>query len=65
MDDALTNLCYEMGGRRYLYGYHKLTRDQIVKHYGTETIAAWNKIKDTLDPKHLLNIGVIEHLDDF
>ena len=65
MDDALTNLCYEMGGRRYLYGYHKLTRDQIVKHNGTETIAAWNKIKDALDPRHLLNIGVIEHLDDF
>jgi FAD/FMN-containing dehydrogenase len=64
MDDELTNLCYAMGGRRYLYGYHTLTRDQVVQHYGAETIAAWNKIKGALDPKHLLNIGVIEHLDD-
>ncbi|MDB5904561.1 MAG: FAD-binding protein [Betaproteobacteria bacterium] len=65
MADELTALCYEMNGRRYLYGYHNLTPAQVVKHYGTDTITKWNRLKNELDPKHLLNIGVIPHLDTF
>jgi len=64
MCDALTDLCYAMGGRRYLYGYHNLSPAQVRQQYGDSTIAEWNKIKADLDPKHLLNIGVIEHLDE-
>jgi FAD/FMN-containing dehydrogenase len=64
MDDELTNLCYAMKGRRYLYGYHNLTREQVVQHYGADVIAKWNKLKQALDPKRLLNVGVVEHLDE-
>lgn len=59
----LTELVYEMGGKRYLYGVHDLTEDQVEKQFGRETIENWNRLKDELDPKHLLNIGVIERLD--
>jgi len=64
MCDELTNLTYAMGGRRYLYGYHKLTREQVVRHFGTDVIRKWNALKRQVDPKSLLNTGVIEHLDD-
>jgi len=63
MITEINDLVYEMDGKTYLYGTHKLTLDQIEKHFGKEVIKKWNKIKDELDPKHLLNIGVIEHLD--
>src|SRR5260221_9217108 len=63
MVKALTDLCYDLGGIRYLYGIHNLTKVQIEKQYGHSTIQRWNEIKDQLDPKHLLNIGVVEHLD--
>ena len=59
----LTQVCYEMGGKRYLYGIHDLSREQVEKQFGRRTINHWQKLKDELDPKHLLNIGVIEHLD--
>lgn len=59
----LTDLIYELKGKRYLYGVHKLSKKQIVQQFGKKTIAKWQDLKDELDPKHLLNIGVIEHLD--
>ena len=31
--------------------------------FGKNIIKKWQKIKDELDPNHLLNIGVIENLD--
>ncbi len=64
MIKELSDLVYELDGKRYLYGVHDLSKAQIEKHYGRDTIHQWQKLKDKLDPKHLLNIGVIEHLDD-
>ncbi len=63
LSNELSNLVYEIGGKKYLYGLHNLTKKQVEKHYRREIINKWQKIKDRLDPKHLLNIGVIEHLD--
>ncbi len=63
--DYLNDLTYELGGKRYMHGYHKLSKLQVEKQYGLDIIKKWNKIKDELDPKHLLNIGVIEHLDNY
>ncbi len=63
MINEIDNLLYSMGGKRYLYGYHDLSPQQIEQHFGKDIIEKWNKIKTELDPKHLLNIGVIEHLD--
>lgn len=60
----LTDLVYELGGKTYLYGFHDLTKKQVEQQFGSDVIEKWQKIKDELDPKHLLNIGVIEHLDD-
>lgn len=62
----LTEAVYsdEIRGRRYLYGYNTITRDQVEKHYGRTVLQEWQKIKDQLDPKHLLNIGVIPNLDE-
>jgi FAD/FMN-containing dehydrogenase len=59
----LTDLVYSCEGRRYLYGTHALTREQVEKHYGRSCLNQWQKLKDQNDPKHLLNIGVIEHVD--
>lgn len=66
MAKELTDLVYSDGirGRRYLYGYNQLTREQVERHYGRDVLERWQKIKDELDPKHLLNIGVIPHLDE-
>lgn len=64
MIDELTKLCFELGGKRYLYGSHRLTKDQVEKQFTKSVIDEWNKIKNKLDPHHLLNIGVIEHLDN-
>lgn len=59
----LTELCYDLGGKRYLYGIHSLSKEQIEKHFGKDIIAKWAELKAKYDSKHLLNIGVIEHLD--
>jgi FAD/FMN-containing dehydrogenase len=64
MCDELTNLTYEMGGRRYLYGYHKLTRQQVIQQFGMDVIRKWNDLKKEVDPNGLLNMGVIRHLDE-
>jgi len=63
MVKELTDLVYDLDGKRYLYGIHSLSRPQVEKQFGRKAIQAWQKIKDKLDPKHLLNIGVIEQLD--
>lgn len=65
MTKELHAMLFEHGGRIYLYGYHDLTKHQLEKQFGRETIHHWQKIKDKLDSKHLLNIGVIEHLDNW
>jgi len=66
MCDELTNLTYKYGGRRYLYGYHKLTPKQLVQHYGEPVIREWNRLKREVDPNQLLNMGVISRdLDEF
>jgi hypothetical protein len=61
----LTDVIYsdEIRGRRYLYGYNIVTRDQIERHYGRAVLHKWQQLKDQHDPKHLLNIGVIPNLD--
>lgn len=59
----LDDFCYEIGGKRYMYGYHNLTKEQVISQYGLDVIRKWNKIKNQLDPKGLLNKDVIEHLD--
>jgi FAD/FMN-containing dehydrogenase len=67
MCDELTALTYNMGGRRYLYGYHKLTHAQLIAQYGSaEVIETWNGLKKTVDPKGRLNMGVVcRELDEF
>jgi FAD/FMN-containing dehydrogenase len=66
MCDRLTDLTYRLGGRRYLYGYHRLTMDQLELQFGADTIREWNRIKRDLDPKGLLNMGVFgRELDEF
>ncbi|HEX7154274.1 MAG TPA: FAD-binding oxidoreductase [Thermoanaerobaculia bacterium] len=62
--DELTNLTYAMGGRRYLYGYHRITRQQVIQQYGMGVIRQWNDLKKQVDPHGLLNMGVLEHLDE-
>ncbi len=64
MSRELTDHVYACGGRRYLYGTHDLTREQVETHYGRSTLDRWQALKDEHDPHHLLNIGVIEHLDE-
>jgi cytokinin dehydrogenase len=63
MVDELTELGYSLGGKRYLYGIHNLKKKHVVKQFGKDVLNEWQCIKDELDPKHLLNRGVIEHLD--
>jgi hypothetical protein len=62
----LTEVVYadDIRGRRYLYGYNTVTRDQVERHYGRDVLQQWQQFKDQLDPKHLLNIGVIPNLDE-
>lgn len=59
----LTDLVYKLGGKRYLYGLHDMTAAQVEQHFGASIITRWNQLKTEHDPKKLLNIGVIEHLD--
>ena len=65
MAQELTDYIYsdEIQGRRYLYGFNRLTRAQVERHFGRDVLQKWQTIKDALDPNHLLNIGVIDHLD--
>jgi len=63
MIDEVTDLAYSLGGIRYLYGVHNLTRSQMEQHYGADTIKKWQELKSKTDPKMLLNIGVVPHLD--
>ncbi len=63
MVSDLTDLCYELGGKRYLYGVHGLTQVQLEKHFGKDILQKWGELKQKYDPRKLLNIGVIEHLD--
>ncbi len=62
--ENLGDACYQMGGKKYLYGTHSLTREQVEKQYGRETLDTWKRIKSQTDPKGLMNRGVIPHLDD-
>lgn len=64
MCDELTDLTYAMGGRRYLYGYHRIKREQVIQQYGMDVIRQWNDLKKQVDPNGLLNMGVIRHLDE-
>ncbi|MES2930503.1 MAG: FAD-binding oxidoreductase [Patescibacteria group bacterium] len=61
--NELTAFCYSMGGKRYLYGWHQLTKAQVEQQFGKKAIGQWNEIKKRVDPKGLLNRGVIEYLD--
>jgi FAD/FMN-containing dehydrogenase len=64
MSRDISDLAYRCGGLRYLYGTHALTIAQVEQHYGRDVLEQWQRLKDEHDPKHLLNIGVVEHLDD-
>ncbi len=66
MAQELTDYIYsdDIRGRRYLYGYNQLTREQVERHFGRDVLEKWQTIKDRLDPKHLLNIHVIPNLDE-
>jgi cytokinin dehydrogenase len=63
MNEEITDLVYELGGKKYLYSQHNLSRHQVEQHFGREVLERWQQLKDKYDPKRLLNIGVIEHLD--
>ena len=64
LTDKLTDICYELGGKRYMYGTRNLTKAQVIKQYGAKYIKRWNKIKKELDPQGLLNPNSIPYLDD-
>jgi FAD/FMN-containing dehydrogenase len=63
MTNELTDFCYSIGGKRYMYGLHNLSREDVEKQYAPKDIERWNELKKVYDPKNLLNIGVIENLD--
>ena len=55
----LTKITYQLKGKRYLYGIHKLSDQELEYQFGGETLNKWFEIKKELDPKNLLNRGVI------
>ena len=63
MIQKLDDLAYSLGGKKYLYGVHNLTKDQINKQFGAEVVEKWSRLKKKFDPKNLLNIEAIENLD--
>lgn len=59
----MSDLCYLLGGKRYLYSTHSLSESDILQQYGKDTIKKWNILKKQYDPKWLLNLEVIPHVD--
>jgi cytokinin dehydrogenase len=57
--NTLTKICFDLGGKRYLYGIHSLDDHSLEKQFGKSTLVKWGKIKRELDPKNLLNTDVI------
>jgi hypothetical protein len=55
----LTKLTYQLNGKRYLYGIHNLSQDNLEKQFGKETLETWVRLKKEVDPKNLLNSHVI------
>lgn len=60
----LTDEAIRLGGKRYLYGVHAMSKEQTIAQFGDGIIRAWNDAKRRTDPKALLNRGVIPHLDE-
>lgn len=52
---VLTDLCFEAGGKRYLYGINTLSESQKELQFGKENLKRLREIKKELDPKNLLN----------
>lgn len=52
---VLTDICYEAGGKRYLYGIHNLNEKQKEKQFGSSNLLKFRELKRLLDPKNLLN----------
>lgn len=55
----LTEITYQLKGKRYLYGIHKLSDSNLENQFGNEVINKWKKLKKETDPKNLLNSKVI------
>lgn len=55
----LTEVTYQLKGKRYLYGIHNLSQKNLENQFGKENLEKWIKIKKQTDPKNLLNSHVI------
>jgi len=55
----LTQITYQLKGKRYLYGIHHLNQESLEKQFGVEVLKKWIKVKKETDPKNLLNPHVI------
>lgn len=56
---------YELKGKQYPSCYYFFEEGDLRRQYGENVLNHWSKIKKKLDPNNLLNIGVIEHLDNW
>lgn len=52
---VLTDICFEAGGKRYLYGINNLSEKQKELQFGKENLKSFRELKEKLDPKNLLN----------
>ncbi len=55
----LTNITYQLKGKRYLYGIHNLNEKNLEDQFGRNVLDKWVKLKKETDPKNLLNPHVI------
>jgi hypothetical protein len=56
---VLTSETYKLKGKRYLYGIHSLSEENLINQYGENVLKNWRKLKKDLDPHNLLNSLVI------
>lgn len=47
----LQNLCLDLGGRCYLYGWHPRERGFYERQFGKTVVAEWENVKRRYDPK--------------
>jgi len=55
----LTQITYQLNGKRYLYGVHSLNEKNLENQFGKNVMDKWVNLKKEIDPKNLLNSKVI------
>jgi FAD/FMN-containing dehydrogenase len=48
--DEMIDICVELGGRVYLFGYHPRTADFYRRNFGVATFERWRDVKRQYDP---------------